>query len=101
MTTMALCALCKTVKPSNLPSIAEEPNAGCYMAGNRDMPRLMWVDDERFGSAEAPDDPLGFKWHADLDALARSAADCALCALVQKASRYGWATTKTRSATIG
>lgn len=75
---MALCSLCQSIPVSSLPT-AQQPNGSIYIGDNRELVEL-WYKDK-----EAPlKDPLGFPWHEDLDALAKSAkTGCPLCVLVQ------------------
>ncbi|RYP20970.1 hypothetical protein DL765_002507 [Monosporascus sp. GIB2] len=78
---MSLCSLCLTIPFSSLPPGPK--NAGSIrIADNTELPQLYWSS---FTTMAPPKDPLGFPWHADLAALAASAAstDCPLCKLAQ------------------
>ncbi|RYP04609.1 hypothetical protein DL764_004346 [Monosporascus ibericus] len=77
------CPFAPSASPSpSPPSLPPGPKgAGSIrIADNTELPQLRWSS-----HATTPKDPLGFPWHADLAALAASAAstDCPLCKLAQ------------------
>ena len=58
-------------------------NSSSYIGDNRDLPQLH-ITSYGAKKGRALNDPVGFPWHEDLDALVASAASCALCAMVQE-----------------
>ncbi|RYP13316.1 hypothetical protein DL767_010802 [Monosporascus sp. MG133] len=78
---MSLCPLCLTIPFSSLPPGPKE-GSSIRIADNTQLRQLCWSSR---ATTPPPKDPLGFPWHADLAALAASAAstDCPLCRLAQ------------------
>ncbi|RYP66271.1 hypothetical protein DL770_008830 [Monosporascus sp. CRB-9-2] len=78
---MFLCPLCLTIPFSSLPPGPEEVGS-IRIADITQLPQLCWPSG---ATTPPPKDPLGFPWHANLAALAASAAstDCPLCKLAQ------------------
>ncbi|RYP53734.1 hypothetical protein DL768_001334 [Monosporascus sp. mg162] len=78
---MSLCSLCLTIPFSSLPP-GPDDEGFMRIADKTELPQLRWISGV---TKPPPKDPLGFPWHADLAALAASAAstDCPLCKLAQ------------------
>ncbi|RYP71211.1 hypothetical protein DL769_004731 [Monosporascus sp. CRB-8-3] len=78
---MSLCSLCLTIPFSSLPPGPKDPGY-IRIADKNELPQFYWPSS---ATTPPPKDPLGFPWHADLAALAASAAstDCPLCKLAQ------------------
>ncbi|KAI0121015.1 heterokaryon incompatibility protein-domain-containing protein [Xylariales sp. AK1849] len=72
---MGLCSLCSKTPFADLPD-PQKPWASSRVADDTEMIEFYWREEGR-------QDPLGFPWHEDLDALATSAKSCKMCTVVQ------------------
>lgn len=87
---MPLCELCLTVPFTALPRLPQERRGMTTVGDDDESTQIMFQAGDEIGSpsAELPDQ-IGFPFHENLEALARSARSCSVCEIAQTGVQ-GW-----------